>query len=389
MLGRTSARAARSTKQFQRTRLNARFQSTTSAPPGNPALVGGLAGGAAAFATGYAWYHFSGTKKLVASTKQTQEYIEQAKRTIAEKAPEPNEAYNWLKETVQSYARFIPGASGYVDTAFDDLEKIRKDHGQEFDSVISEAYTELRDLTRREGLSAASAGAALEILQKYSKKLFDLAGDAAGNVLENHPKIKEKVGGGYEQLKEMGEAYGPKAKEEVNRTWGQISEIVQKGFSVEGVEEIKRLIEEKKKTVQKFGEEAWEKGMKESQGYLEKNPKVKELIEENADALKKGNFKDLWGLAKEGKTEEVEKWVREKVDQAKNTDLASLDQWLELVPGGSKVIPQLQSLREIAQKKGGEAETVLKETLEEVREVLEKRKDQVEKLAEEGKKESK
>lgn len=393
MFRRTATRATQ--RQFHPRLRNAhpRFQSTTTTPnKGNPALVGGLAGGAAAFATGYAWYHFSGTKSLVSSTKQTQEYIERAKRSIADRAPEPNEAYAWLKETVQSYAKFIPGASAYVDTAFEDLEKIRNDHGAEFDSVIRDAYAELRDLVTKEDMSAASAGTALSILQKYSKKLFDLAGDAAGNILDNHPKIKEKVGGSYEQLKEMGDAYGPKAKEEVNKTWGQISEIVQRGFSVESVEEIKKLIEEKKETVKKFGEEAWEKGIEESRGYLEKNPKLKGLIDENADALKKGNFKDLWGLLKEsassGKTEEVEKFVREKVEKAKDVDLAGLDKWLGLIPGGSQVIPQLQSLREIAQKKGGEAETVLKETLEELREVLEKRKEQVEKLAEEGKKES-
>ena len=400
MLGRTSIRAARCCRGHvqPRTRFaNARFQSSTSngssGSGGSPALVGGLTGGAVAFVAGYAWYHFSGTKSLVATSKQAQEYFDQAKQTVAQKAPEPHAAYGWLKDTVKSYAGFIPGASSYVDSAFDDLEKVRKDHGKEFDTVIGEAYTELRDLTQKEGVSATSAAAALQILQKHSKRLFDLAGDAAGNVLENHPKLKEKIGGSYDQLKEMGDAYGPKAKEEVNRTWEQISGIVQRGVSADSADEIKKLIQEKSETLRKFGEEAWQKGRDESQQYLEKNPKLKQLIDDNADALKKGNFKDLWGLVKEsassGKTEEVEKFVKDKVEGAKNTDFASLDKWLDLIPGGSKVIPQLQSLRDVAQKKGGEAENVLKETLDELREVLEKRKKQVEKLAEEGKKESK
>ncbi|CAG7953602.1 unnamed protein product [Penicillium salamii] len=397
MLGRTSFRAARSARgQVQaRTRFaNPRFQSTASnASGGNSALVGGLTGGAAAFVAGYAWYHFSGTKSLVATSKQAQDYFEQAKQTVAEKTPEPHAAYGWLKDTVKSYAGFIPGASSYVDSAFDDLEKIRKDHGKEFDQVIGDAYRELQDLTKKEGVSATSAAAALQILQKHSKKLFELAGDAAGNLLENHPKLKEKIGGSYDQLKEMGDAYGPKAKEEVNRTWEQISGIVQKGVSAESAEEIKKLIQEKTEKLQKFGEEAWQKGRDESQQYLEKNPKLKKLIDDNAESLKKGNFKDLWGLIKDsassGKTEEVEKFVQDKVEGAKNTDFASLGKWLDVIPGGSQVIPQLQSLRDIAQKKGSEAENVLKETLSELREVLEKRKEQVEKLAEEGKKESK
>ncbi|KAJ5130384.1 uncharacterized protein N7515_006423 [Penicillium bovifimosum] len=399
MLGRTSGPAARTARQQLRTKArvpNARFQSTTSnagSSGANPALVGGAAGAAAAVVTGYTWYHFSGVKTVVNTSKQTQAYFDQAKQKIAEKTPEPNEAFDWLRDTVKSYAVFIPGARAYVDTAFDDLEKIRKDHGKEFDQVISDAYKELHDLTKSEGVTTASAGKALQILQKYSKSLFDLAGDAAGNILDNHPQLKEKFGDSYDQLKQMGESYGPQAKEEFNKTWEQISSIVQRGVSVDTVAEIKKLIEDKKEKLQKYGDEAWQKGLEQSQQYLEKNPKLKELVENNADALKKGNFQELWGLVKDsassGKTEEVEKYVKDKVGQAKNSDLGNLDKWLNMVPGGSQVIPQLQALQTIAQAKGDEAQGVLKETLEELQQVLKKRKEQVEKLAEEGKQETK
>ncbi|KAJ5550917.1 hypothetical protein N7535_001145 [Penicillium sp. DV-2018c] len=399
MLGRTSGPAARTARQQLRTKArvpNARFQSTTSnagSSGANSALVGGAAGAAAAVVTGYTWYHFSGIKTVVDTSKKTQAYFEEAKRKIAEKTPEPDEAFTWLRDTVKSYAIFIPGARAYVDTAFDDLEKIRKDHGKEFDQVISEAYTELRDLTKSEGVNAASAGKALQILQTHSKRLFDLAGDAAGNILDNHPQLKEKFGDSYDQLKQMGDAYGPQAKEEFNKTWGQISNIVQRGVSVESVDEIRKLIQDKKQKLQKYGDEAWQKGLEQSQQYLDKNPKVKELVENNADALKKGNFQELWGLVKEsassGKTEDVEKYVKDKVNQAKNSNLGNLDKWLNMVPGGSQIIPQLQEFQTIAQAKGDEAQGVLKETLEELRDVLKKRKEQVEKLAEEGKQEAK
>ncbi|KAJ5482629.1 hypothetical protein N7475_001441 [Penicillium sp. IBT 31633x] len=399
MLGRNLGPAARTARQQLQPKarfINSRLQSTASnasSSGGNSALIGGIAGGAVAFSAGYAWYHFSGAKSLLKASKQIQAYSEQAKQTIAEKAPEPNEAFRWMKDTIKSYAVFIPGARGYVDTAFDDLERIRNDHGKEFDQIISEAYKELQDLTKSEGVNTTSASKALSILQKHTKHLFDLAGDAAENVLDNHPQLKEKIGGSYDQLKQMGDAYGPQAKEEVNKTWKQISDIVQRGASVESAEEIKKLIQEKSQKLQKFGDEAWQKGLEESQQYLDKSPKLKQLVEDNADSLKKGNFKDLWGLVKEsassGKTEEVEKYVKDKVDQAKNTDFGGLDKWLNMVPGGSNVIPQLQALQTIAQKKGNEAEGVLKETVEELQDVLKKRKEQVEKLAEEGKKESK
>jgi cell division septum initiation protein DivIVA len=231
------------------------------------------------------------------------------------------------------------------------------------------------------------------VLQKHVKQLYDLAGDAAENVLDNHPQLKEKFGGGFNQLKELGDAYGPQAKEEVDRTWQQIYSIVKRGASIESTEEIKNLIQEKKTKLEKLGDEAWKKGFEESQRYLDKSPKLKQMVEDNADTLKKGNPKDLWALVKEsassGKIEDVEKYINEKVRQAKKSGTGDLDKWLNMVPGGSNVIPQLQSLQTIAQNKGGEAENVLKETVEEIQNVLKKRKEQVEKIAEEGKEESK
>ncbi|KAJ5320052.1 hypothetical protein PENANT_c025G05382 [Penicillium antarcticum] len=399
MLGRTSGPAARSARQQLRCKarfINSRFQSTASnaaSTSSNPALIGGLAGGAVAFVTGYTWYHFSGAKTLVNTSKQTQAYIDQTKQTIAQKTPEPNEAFKWVRDTIKSYAVFIPGARGYIDTVFDDLDKIRNDHGNEFDEVVKNAYMELKDLSNKEGLNIDSASKALVVLQTHVKQLYDLAGDAAENVLDNHPQLKEKFGGGIDQLKELGDAYGPQAKEEVDRTWQQISSILQRGASINSTEEIKNLIQEKKTKLEKLGDEAWQKGFEEYQQYLDKSPKLKQMIEDNADTLKKGNPKDLWALVKEsassGKIEDVEKYINEKVDQAKKSGLSDLNKWQNMLPGGSSVIPQLQSLQAIAQNRGSEAQNVLKETVKEIQNVLEKRKEQLENIAEEGKEESK
>lgn len=82
----------------------------------------------------------------------------------------------------------------------------------------------------------------MPVLQTHASQLFDLAGDAAENVLSNHPQLKEKVGGSYDQLKQMGDRYGPMAKEEVDKTWQQISSIIKGGISVQSADEIRNLI---------------------------------------------------------------------------------------------------------------------------------------------------
>lgn len=375
---------------------NARFQSTSSgaAPSGaNSALIGGVAGGAFAAAVGYAWYSYSGAKTLVDTNKQAKQYLEQAKQKLAENAPEASESYAWFKKTVTRYAVYVPGAREYVDTAFKDLEKIKENHGEEFDKVIQDAYKELSDVSKKGGFDTNTTFEAFHILQKHLDRLLDLAGDVGEDILDNHPKLKEKLGGSFDQLKQMGDAYGPQAKEEVNKTWSQVSDIVKRGASLDAVAEIKKLIDEKREKLQKLGDEAWQKGLDESRQFLEKNPQLKSLVEENADALKKGNLQDLWEKLKDsassGKTEDVENYVKEKVDQVKSSGFGDLDKWLKAIPGGSNILPQLQTLQTVAQKKGGEAEKVLKETFEEIQEVLKKRKEQVEKIAEEGKKEAK
>jgi len=401
MLSRTTRPVARCARQQLRVPAkkahlrNARFQSTAAetksgaAGGNNSAVIGGIAGGTVTFVAGYAWYHFSGAKTVVQTAKKTSDYVNQTKQKLAEKAPEPNQAFDWLRDTAKSYAAFIPGAKSYVDTAFDDLEKIRSKHGPEFDKIVSDAYYELKDTTKSSGASTETAFKAWDVLQKHLNRLFNLAGDAADDILENHPKLKETVGGSFDQLKQMGEAYGPQAKEEVNKTFQQITDIVKSGLSADSAVKIKNLIDEKKNKLQKLGDEAWQKGMEEAKPYLDRSPQAKELIEKNADALKKGNFMQLWNLVKEsassGKTEDLEKYVKEKVDQAKTSGLGNLDKWLKAVPGGSNVIPQLQQLQTIAEKRGNEAEKILKETVEDIQNVLKKRKEQIEKVAEEAK----
>ena len=58
-----------------------------------------------------------------------------------------------------------------------------------------------------------------------------------------------------------------------------------------------------------------------------------------------------------------------------------------MIPGGSAILPQLQKLKDVAEKQGPEAEKLAKETMEEIKQVLDKKKDRVEQLYESGKQE--
>ena len=88
---------------------------------------------------------------------------------------------------------------------------MRKRHGPEVDNVVSEAYGELRDASKN-GLNMQTAGQVYQILTKHLERLLELGKDAAEDVLENHPQLKDKLGGSADQLKQLGEQLGPKAK---------------------------------------------------------------------------------------------------------------------------------------------------------------------------------
>jgi hypothetical protein len=59
-----------------------------------------------------------------------------------------------------------------------------------------------------------------------------------------------------------------------------------------------------------------------------------------------------------------------------------------MVPGGGKILPQLQKLQQVAQSHGQEAEQLAKDTLSEIGQVLDRRSSQLQQVYEKAQKES-
>ena len=58
-----------------------------------------------------------------------------------------------------------------------------------------------------------------------------------------------------------------------------------------------------------------------------------------------------------------------------------MEQYMKMIPGGDKIIPALTELEDVAKKRGDEAQRILKETYDEIGEILQKKSKNVEKLA--------
>jgi len=392
---RTAARAASRTIRapVRVNRHNVRFASTNqqaAAAGGSSGLIGGITGGALVFVAGYGYYHFSGAKSIVNAASSTKAQISKLTQSIQSSAPEPNEALKWLRSTASSYAAFIPGAKPYVDSAFDDLDKIHAKHADEVDKIVQKAYKDLKTATKS-GMTAESASKSWTIIEDTLQQLGELASDSAAEILDNHPQLKEKIGGNLDQLKAMAENGGEDAKKELEATYAQIKEVIAGGVSMQSIEKIKGVIQDKTAKLQKLSDAAWKSGLEQAKPYLEKNPKIKSIIEENAETLKNGNLGELWEKVKEaaseGKTEKLQEYVSE---MAKNSGVGhgGLEKYAKMIPGGSEILPKLQKLQEVANKHGDEAEKILKGAYQDIQDVLQKRIGEVEKLGEKAKKDS-
>lgn len=374
-------------------RQNARRYASTEMSPASSggasgAIAGGIAGGAAAVLIGYTWYRLSGTKTVVDYAHSSKQSIDNAFRSATQNAPKPNEAVTWLKETVTSYTRMIPGANQYVEQAFSDIEKIQQKHGDQVNKIISDAYNELKDVTKN-GASLAAATQAWDVLQKAMKRLGDLAGDAAGDIIDEHPELKDKIGGQYKQFKKMAEQYGPEAKQQAEDTMKQVQDIFKGGFSAQNIDKVKQLVEDKTKELRKYGDQAWDQGIKKAQPVLDKYPEVKDQLEKNKDKLLQGDLGQLWtkvqDASKSGNVDDLKKFMQDQIskasDQAGNS-LGGLESFLSSIMGssGKEVSQRFQQLQELSNKHGQEAENLVKSAFDDIKKILEQKVEEGQKL---------
>jgi hypothetical protein len=383
---------------------NIRFQtSSASSAPGKSssdpptrgstnrdAVIGGLVGGSLVFLGGYAYYHFSGAKTVVRTAKQAKSYFEDTLKKTKQVTPPPNEAIQWLKGTALSYAAVIPGGKRYVEVVFDDLETVHEKHRDEVDGIVKEAYDELKDLGNQ-AFNMGSVACAWDVLQKHMGKLADLAKDAGGDILNNHPQLKDRFGGEFDRLEQMGENYGPEAKKLVDQTWNRVQDALKSGFSFDTFGKVKSIVQETTQELQKMGDQAWQKAMEQAKPYLEKNPQLKELVEKNKTQLMQGNAMELAQKVKDaassGKTEDLKKYVHDTVNKGNSMTGGGggLENYFNMIPSGGSIWSNLSQLQEGAQKHGKEAEKLLKEAMAEVQQVLSKKAEEGKKLAEKAK----
>ncbi|KAK4152108.1 hypothetical protein C8A00DRAFT_35236 [Chaetomidium leptoderma] len=381
-----AARNARFTRATQR-----RFQST-QASPGASQFASGVAGGFAGAGLLYGIYLMTPAgkmaRKINAAAREADKKYQEVAATIKDKTPTTDEAVDKLRQFCYSYVAWVPGGRQYVDTAFNDLAAIRKSHGDEVDKIVSETYREFQDIART-GLSLESASKAYEALANLAKKVASLSGSAADQILERHPDLNDKVGEPIQQLKQMGAQYGPEARKLVDETWSQVNDVMASGFSVESADKVRKIVEDRTRQIRKIGDDLWDKGLEQAKPYLDKSPRLKELVMNNRDLLKGGNvaglFKQITSLGEGGDMGKLEDYVQQAVDKAKaagkqgGSSFASLGQFLGTASDDAG--RNISVLAELSKR--SEGKELLDETKEDLRKLLAEKAEKAKKIVDE------
>ncbi|OAQ62372.1 apolipoprotein/apolipophorin [Pochonia chlamydosporia 170] len=398
MLSRQLPRLVTRRARFPQSSRQLRYQSTSTASGSSSNFATGVLGGVVGATLAYGVYSFTPAgrtaSKLNKAAAEANKKYDAAAKSLQKNTPTADQAVDSIKQFAYSYAAWIPGGRGYVDAAFKDWETVRDSHKDEVDAIVSDTYKKLGDVSKA-GLSLETASRAVDVLAEMSRRIAELSGDALSDILDNHPKVKEKFGGSIDQLKSMAENYGPEAKKQVDQTWSQVRDIFSGGFSEENLNKARKLVEEKVQQVKSLGDETWQKGIEAAKPYLDKNPKIKELVEKNADALKQGNvsqlFEKLGSAEKSGNADDVQKYVQGAVDKVKSRaeDVAEgsgLEKYFDMIPQGGEVLEKLRNIGQIAEKHRDEGEQLLKETVEDLKKVLEKKGERAEEIVREARK---
>lgn len=341
-------------------------------------------------------------RKINAAARETDRKYQEAAATIRDKTPTTDEAVNRLKQFCYSYVAWVPGGRQYVDTAFNDLAAIRENHGEEVDQIVSETYREFQGIAGA-GLSVESASKAYDAIANLAKKIANLSGSAADQILERHPQLNDKVGESIKQLKDMGAQYGPEARKLVDQTWTQVNDVMSSGFSAESADKVRKIVEERTQQIRKIGDDLWDKGLEQAKPYLDKSPRLKELVKGNQEILKKENvtglFQQIKSLGEGGDMGKLEDYVKQTVAKAKakgsnatggGAGFAALSQLLGTASddAGRKLQDNIGLLSEVASKHSSEGKELAEETKNDLRKLLEEKAKKAQKIADSAKKDA-
>jgi len=159
-----------------------------------------------------------------------------------------NDALNYLRNIAKSYVAIVPGASSFLDAAFDRLDQIHDSYREEVNSAVIGALDELKTVVETEGSlkDVRTAFKVMDIMKRRIGQLNDIGkkagSDALDPLMEKYPKVKEKIGASYEQMRVLAEGKGAEAKALAEETTQQLKARLSESVSGESLDRARSFI---------------------------------------------------------------------------------------------------------------------------------------------------
>ena len=213
---------------------------------------------------GFAWYHFSGARKVVNTANTALTQAEELKKKVTDTTGAADSAANTVNYLRSATATLIPGSAPFLGKVFDQIEQISKDHGDEVKKIFEDTYKDFEKLGKEGALDSQTASKAVEILQKRVKEIQEVAGEVSGDaynkLISDNPDLKDKISEQYNKVKEAVE----KAKEKkpelqklLTETGSELANIFKdNGVSKDTVKQAQELLKKKAEEAKKLAEEA-------------------------------------------------------------------------------------------------------------------------------------
>ncbi|KAH7335784.1 hypothetical protein B0J17DRAFT_719405 [Rhizoctonia solani] len=194
----------------------------------------------------------AGIKPAVDTAIKLSNSLNDAKLQVQDQlsAKPPNEALAYLRSAAKSYVLFIPGGSWAMDSIFDTIDELHKTHRQEVDSIVYDAYNDIKNIINECGpLNAGSALAIFGVLRRRVGELGRVAGkassDAVSLILDRNPKLREALGSKWTELKDLASRNGPETKKVYDDAANEILDTVQsKGVTEASVASMSQIVKQ-------------------------------------------------------------------------------------------------------------------------------------------------
>ncbi|KAL0956142.1 hypothetical protein HGRIS_002305 [Hohenbuehelia grisea] len=215
-------------------------------------LAAGAAGGAFVIGSGYAWYHLSGLKQKVETAKAAAAYFQSTKSALQGKgAVSSTVALKYLRSAAKTAFAAVPGSGFLVDRAFDSVDEIVEEHGEEATAITDAAFAEIQDILGDKSLD--NIGHATRVLEVISRRMDQLralswkaGGKKLGLLLENYPEVRDQLSASLANLQDLAKTKGAGARQIYEDTQDQVRALISSHPDDENsVARARRLVEEK------------------------------------------------------------------------------------------------------------------------------------------------